>query len=132
MEPGIWQYINYSEIISTIWTVIMIPIITFTGTQILNIIKEKKVDKYNDTLYKEVKRTVKSIQHSIVNDIKGTEGWTDEKKEEVKYLAKTKVKQAMPTKALKALKDANDDLDSYILNLIDTALYDLKYEDKVM
>lgn len=131
MNSGIWQYVNYSEIISTIWTVIMIPIVTFTGTQIMNVVKERKVDKYNETLYKEVKKTVKAVQQSIVNDIKGTDEWTDEKKEEVKYLAKTKVKQAMPTKALKALRDANDDLDSYILSLVDTALYDLKYENKV-
>lgn len=116
------QNIDWMSLIGTIWTVVFVPI----GKAIYDWLKSKKLDKYADILYKEVKNAVKGVQESVVNDLKGTDGWDEETKIYVRELAKTKVKQALSTTAYKCLKEANDDFESYMDALIDTALFDIK------
>jgi len=128
---NVTDYINYSEILSTIWTIIFIPILTWTVNAIGNNVKDRKIDQYQKILYVEVKKSVKSVYENYVKHIKGTDQWTDESKQYVEDLAKTKTLQALPSKMIKALKDANPDLDSYIHSLIHTALYDLKHEGRI-
>lgn len=120
------QNIDYAQIIYTLWTVVLLPIITYIGTQIGNYMKSKQIDKYTNILYKNVVDAVKDVYETTVKDIKGTEEWTDEKKEEVKEIAKTKAINALTTSAYQILKSANDDFDEYLDGLIGTALYDVK------
>ena len=89
-------------------------------------LKSKKLDRYAKIVYEEAVNAVKSVQQAIVDDIKGTEDWTIEKQIEVRDLAKTKVRQALSTSVLKCLQQANEDFDSYLDSLIDTALFDVK------
>lgn len=114
--------IDWITLISTVWTVILVPI----GKQIYDWLKSKKLDKYANVLYAEVVKAVKGVYESVVKDIKGSEDWTDEKKYEVRELAKTKVKQALSTSALKCLQKANEDFETYLDSLVDTALFDIK------
>lgn len=114
--------LDWTTLLSAIWTVILVPI----GNQIYAWLKTKKLDKYADILYTEVKNAVKSVYETVVKDIKGTDDWTDEKKEEVKELAKTKAIQALSNTVYEALKAANEDFGAYLDSLIGTALYDLK------
>lgn len=116
--------IDWMAVFSAIWTLIFIPI----GNVIYKWLESKKLDKYAAIMYTEVKNAVKCVYETTVKDIKGTDAWTDEIQYEVKELAKTKAIQALSTIVYKSLKEANQDFDDYLDNLIGTALYDLKHE----
>lgn len=120
------QNVDWTQVIYTIWTVVLLPIITYIGTQIGNYAKAKRIDKYTDILYQNVVDAVKDVYETIVKDIKGTSEWTAEKQNEVKTIAKTKALNALTSSAYQILKAANEDFDSYLDSLIGTALYDLK------
>ena len=116
--------IDWMALLSAIWTIVLVPV----GTQIHSYLKSKKLDKYTDILYGEVKKAVKSVYETEVKDIKGTDDWTPAKQEEVKSVAKEKAVQALNTIVYKTLKEANTDFDEYLDSLIGTALYDVKHE----
>ena len=120
----VFQNINWLELLSAIWTIILVPILT----KLYSYLKDKKLDKYANILYTEVKKAVKSVYETEVKDIKGTEDWTPEKQTEVKTVAKEKAIQALNTIVYKSLKEANSDFDGYLDSLIGTALYDVKHE----
>lgn len=122
----IMSNIDWTQIIITLWTVVLLPVITYIGNEIRKWAKAKKIDKYTDILEKNVINTVKDVYETIVKDIKGTDEWTDEKKEEVKEIAKTKAIQALPNIVYETLKEANEDFYVYLDSLIGTSLYDLK------
>lgn len=118
--------IDWQQLIYTIWTVVLLPLFTYLGTQINNYAKSKKIDKYTDMLYRNVVDAVKDVYETIVKDIKGSNIWTEEKQHEVKEIAKRKAIYSLTTSAYQLLKNANEDFDEYLDGLIGTALYDLK------
>lgn len=118
--------IDWNQVIYTVWTVVLLPVVTYIGTQINAYTKAKKIDRYTDILYKNVINAVKDVYETTVKNIKGTSEWNDEAKETVKELAKTKVLTALTTSAYQVLKTANTDFDDYLDDLIETALFDLK------
>lgn len=120
--------IDWNQVIYTIWTVVLLPVITYIGAQINDYAKAKKIDKYTEILYKNASNAVKDVYETVVRDIKGTDDWNDKSKKYVKELAKTKTLNALTTSAYQILKAANKDFDKYIDSLIETALYDLKRE----
>ena len=120
----VFQNINWLELLSAIWTIVLVPILT----KFYSYLKDKKLDKYADILYAEVKKAVKSVYETEVKDIKGTADWTPEKQAEVKAVAKEKAIQALNTIVYKSLKEANSDFEDYLDSLIGTALYDVKHE----
>lgn len=122
----ILKNIEWSQVIYTIWTVILLPVITYVGSQIGNYAKAKKIDKYTEIFYMNVVDAVKDVYETIVKDIKGTPDWTVEKMNEVKNIAKTKAINSLTSSAYQILKSANEDFDEYLDSLIGTALYDLK------
>lgn len=120
----ILQNIDWMALFTAIWTVVLVPI----GNQIYEWLKSKRLDKYASILYEEITKAVKSVYETEVKDIKGTTVWNDEKKNEVKELAKAKAIQALNTSAYKLLKEANSDFEEYLDSLIGTALYDVKHQ----
>ena len=119
----ILQNIDWMSLICTIWTIVFVPI----GKAIYDWLKSKKLDKYANILYDEVVKAVKSVQEVYVKDLKGKpDAWTDDKKLEIKELAKNKVIQALSSVVLKSLKEANEDFNEYLDSLIGTALFDIK------
>lgn len=122
------QNIDWMQVLTTLWTVVLLPILTYIGTKAHNWFEAKEIDKYTDILYAEVVKAVKDVYETVVKDIKGTDNWTVEKQAEVKELAKNKAKQALSTTALKVLQTANADFEAYLDTLIGTALYDVKHE----
>ena len=124
----ILKEIDWNQMIATIWTVLLLPVITYAGTQMGNYIKSKKVGQYTDILYKNVADAVKDVYETTVKDVKGTAVWTKEKQSEVKELAKEKAICALTDCAYQILKTANRDFDEYLDGLIGTALYNLKQE----
>lgn len=119
--------LDWNQVIYTVWTVVLLPIITYIGTEINAYTKAKRIDKYTDILYKNVSDAVKDVYETVVKDIKGNPDlWTEDKQNEVKELAKIKAIAALTTSAYQALKAANEDFDDYLDSLIGTALYDMK------
>ena len=121
--------LDWTTILGVIWTAIILPIGTKILTTVNKWLEARKLDKYGQILYEEVKKAVKSVYESVVKDIKGTEDWTDEKMVEVRELAKTKILQALPMIIYKTLNEANSDFYDYLDSLIDTALYDEKHKE---
>lgn len=120
--------LNIMEVLTTIWAVILVPILTYLWKQANKWMESKQIDKYGKILYEEVVKSVKCVYETEVKDIKKTSDWTPEKQEEVKELAKLKAVQALSNAAYKCLKEANGDFDCYLDSLIGTALYDVKHQ----
>ena len=121
--------LDWTTILGVIWTAIILPIGTKILTSVNRWLEARKLDKYGQILYDEVKKAVKAVYESVVKDIKGTDEWTEDKMNEVRELAKTKILQALPTIVYEVLSEANDDFGDYLDSLIDTALYDAKHEE---
>lgn len=120
--------LDWATILGVIWTAIILPIGTKILTSVNRWLEARKLDKYGQILYEEVKKAVKAVYESVVKDIKGTDEWTEDKMNEVRELAKTKILQALPTIVYKVLSEANEDFGDYLDSLIDTALYEAKHE----
>ena len=120
--------LDWATILGVIWTAIILPIGTKILTSLNRWLEARKLDKYGQILYDEVKKAVKAVYESVVKDIKGTDEWTEDKMNEVRELAKTKILQALPTIVYKVLSEANEDFRDYLDSLIDTALYEVKHE----
>ena len=125
----ILKSLDWNELLITIWTVILLPLLTYVGNEFRQWAKAKKIDKYTDILEKNVYNAVKDVYETIVKDIKGTDGWTEEKQNEVKEIAKTKAINALTTSAYECLKLANTDFEDYLDSLIGTALFDIKNKE---
>lgn len=119
---NILSNIDWITLLTTVWTVILVPI----GKAIYEWLKSHKLDKYTDILYKEVMNAVKGVHESVVKDIKGTDGWNEETKTYVRELAKTKALHALTITAYKGLKEANSNFEEYLDSLIDATLFDIK------
>lgn len=120
------QNINIMELLSSIWTVVLVPILGYAWKQAYSWLETKKLDKYAAILYEEVVKSVKCVYEVEVKDIKKTADWTPEKQKEVKELAKTKVCHALSTSIYRSLKEANSDFEVYLDSLVGTALFDIK------
>lgn len=118
--------LDWNEVIFTIWTVVLLPILTYIGNEVKKYAEAKKIDKYTDILQKNVVSVVKDVYETIVKDIKGTDEWTDDKKEEVRKIAKDKIIFALSSSAYECLKSANMDFEEYLDSLIESSLFDLK------
>ena len=118
--------LDWNEVIVTIRTVVLLPILTYIGNEIKKYAEAKKIDKYTDILQNNVISVVKDVYETIVKDIKGTDEWTDDKKEEIKQIAKNKIIFTLSTSADECLKMANADFDEYLDSLIESSLFDLK------
>ena len=118
--------LDWAAIISVIWTAVLLPIITTIGKKINDKFKMQKIEKYTNMLYEAAEIVVRDIQQSIVDNIKNTDEWTEEKIEEIRKLAINKAIASMSYEGYKILKEANLDLDSWIDSIIKAKLYDMK------
>lgn len=120
------QSLDWNAVITTLWTVILLPLLTYCANEIQKYAKSKKIDKYTEILQRNVVNACKDVYETIVKDIKGTEDWTEEKQNEVKEIAKKKAIFALTNSAYECLKAANGDFDKYLDSLVGTSLFDIK------
>ena len=72
--------LDWNQVIYTVWTVVLLPILTYIGTELNAYAKAKRIDKYSNILYQNVLDAVKDVYETVVKDIKGdAEIWTLEK-----------------------------------------------------
>ena len=122
--------LDWNTILRTLWTMIILPIVVNVATYVKQWLEAKKLDRHAKKLYDIVVEMVKAVYQSVVEHIKGTDDWTDEKKKEVKELAKTKILEALPTFVYQTLNAANSDFYAYLDSLIETAINDEKKRNK--
>ena len=122
--------LDWNTILRTLWTMIILPIVVNVATYVKQWLEAKKLDRHAKKLYDIVVEMVKAVYQSVVENIKGTDDWTDEKKKEVKELAKTKILEALPTFVYQTLNAANRDFYAYLDSLIETAINDEKKRNK--
>lgn len=125
-----WSSLDWGTLLTTVWTVILLPLATVIGTKINAIAKANKIEKYTNMLYTAAETVVKDLQDSVVKDIKGTDEWTDEKIEEIRQEAIDKAIASMSYEGYKILKEANSDFDAWVDSIIRAKLYDLKKENR--
>ena len=125
-----WSSLDWGTLLTTVWTVILLPLATVIGTKINAIAKANKIEKYTNMLYTAAETVVKDLQDSVVKDIKGTDEWTNEKIEEIRQKAIDKAIASMSYEGYKILKEANSDFDTWVDSIIRAKLYDLKKESK--
>ena len=125
-----WSSLDWGTLLTTVCTVILLPLATVIGTKINAIAKANKIEKYTNMLYTAAETVVKDLQDSVVKDIKGTDEWTDEKIEEIRQKAIDKAIASMSYEGYKILKEANSDFDTWVDSIIRAKLYDLKKESK--
>lgn len=118
--------LDWVEVITTIWTVILVPILSYLATQLNEWAKAKKIDRYTTLLQKNVISAVKDVYQTVVNELKNTTAWNAETQKNVKELAKQKAIATLTNTAYQCLKQANDDFDQYIDVLIESAVFDIK------
>lgn len=124
--------LDWNQVILTIWTVVLLPVITYIGNELKQYAEARKIDNYNEILQKSVMSVVKDVYETEVKNIKGTDAWTDEQKEKARSIAKNKIIFALPASAYNCLKSENPDFNEYVYSLIEASLFDLKNKQAVM
>ena len=119
--------LDWASVLEAIWTCLLLPTLIAVGNEIRKWAQSKKIDKYTDILNRHVMIAVKDVYQTIVQGLKGTDEWTEEKMLEVKEVAKQKAIQALSNLAYETLKQANDDFEAQLDSMIEASLYDLKY-----
>lgn len=118
--------IDWTTLLQTVWTIAIIPFLTFVGAEIKSYLKTKKLSKYTEMLYDAIETVVKDVQATLVDGVKGTDEWTEEKIEEIKRAAINKAISSMTMEGYKLLTEANADFEIWIDSIIQAKLYDLK------
>jgi len=118
--------IDWAQIISVIWTAVLVPFLVFVKNKIEDWSKLHKVEKYSALLEKAIEDVVRDVQGTLVDEIKGTEEWTPEKIEEIKSIAWNKAIASMTYEGYQLLSELNEDFDTYVQTIIEAKLYDLK------
>lgn len=122
--------IDWMQLFQAVWTIVLVPVFTWTAKQVHDWAKAKKIDKYTDMLYVAVSKIVKEMYQTIVDEIKGTDDWTAEKQKEILEIAKTKIIAAITNDGFKILNEVNADFEEWLTSLIEAELYDLKHKEK--
>lgn len=103
---------------------------TWLATVIINWlnskIKNKEVAAMLTLIVNIVSNAVKATYQTYVENIKGTEAWTSEAQKEALNRALTAAQNQLSADARKFIEEQFGDVDSYLLELIESILYDLK------
>lgn len=118
--------IEWATLLETIWTVVLVPFLLKIVAMLKEKMKLDKTNKYTKMLVEEVEKVVKEMYQTVVESIKNTDEWNEEKKAEVKDIAVTKIIATLPAEVYHFLTEVNADIDEWVKSLIESTLYDLK------
>lgn len=121
---------NWSEIILSVVSVILTALATWGVGKLtawLNIkIKDKTALKYINDAIEVVKTVVKATYQTYVEGIKGSELWDEEAQKKALNDALNCAKAQLSEGAKEYISENFGDLDTYLINQIESAIYDLK------
>lgn len=101
--------------------------LTTVGIKWLNSkIKNKELAALAETVVIIATRAVKATYQTYVESLKGTDAWTEEAQKEALRKALETAKKELSTEALAYIEKQHGDVDEYLINLIESILYDLK------
>ena len=101
--------------------------LTTVGIKWLNSkIKNKELAALAETVVIIATRSVKATYQTYVESLKGTDAWTEEAQKEALRKALETAKKELSTEALAYIEKQHGDVDEYLINLIESILYDLK------
>ena len=101
--------------------------LTTVGVKWLNSkIKNKELAALAEMIAIIATRSVKATYQTYVENIKGTDAWTEEAQKKALRDALNTAKKELPTKALAYIEKQHGNVDEYLINLIESILYDLK------
>ena len=89
-------------------------------------IKNKELAALAETILIVVRDAVKATYQTYVESIKGTDMWTEEAQKKALQEALTMAKDSLTVEALKFIEERHGDIDTYLISLIHSVLYDLK------
>lgn len=87
---------------------------------------DKKSKKYADDILQIVSGAVKKTYQSYVEAIKGTDMWTIEAQQKALNIALGTAREAINLDTAQYISENYGDIDTYLTNLIESVLYDLK------
>ena len=101
--------------------------LTTVGVKWLNSkIKNKELAALAETVVIIATRAVKATYQTYVESIKGTDAWTEEAQKKALHDALETAKKELSTEALVYIEKQHGNVDEYLINLIESILYDLK------
>lgn len=101
--------------------------LTTVGIKWLNSkIKNKELAALAEMIAIIATRSVKATYQTYVENIKGTDAWTEEAQKKALRDALNTAKKELPTNALAYIEKQHGNVDEYLINLIESILYDLK------
>ena len=101
--------------------------LTTVGVKWLNSkIKNKELAALAETVVIIATRAVKATYQTYVESIKGTDAWTEEAQKKALHDALETAKKELSTEALAYIEKQHGNVDEYLINLIESILYDLK------
>ena len=101
--------------------------LTTVGVKWLNSkIKNKELAALAETVVIIATRAVKATYQTYVESIKGTDAWTEEAQKKALHDALETAKKELSTEALAYIEKQHGNIDKYLINLIESILYDLK------
>lgn len=121
---------EYLSIILSAVGVVITGLATWLSTYLINLlnqkIKDQNLKKVLSELSTLVTDSVKSTYQTFVDELKKTDQWTGETKKEALTRALNSVLTQLSTDTKTFLQNNFTDLEQYIINLIESKLYDLK------
>lgn len=89
-------------------------------------LENKKSKEYVDDILQIVTGAVKKTYQSYVESIKGTDMWTAEAQQKALNIALGTAREAINLDTAQYISEKYGDIDTYLTNLIESVLYDLK------
>lgn len=128
------QTLPVGEILSTIITLVLIPLLIVGTNAIVDFLKTKtkneKLDKYLDKANDAIITAVQDIMQTFVTTIKNNGEWTEESGQEALTMAKLKAIELMGAAAYTALPELVGDVEVWLIAKIEAATRAEKLKEK--
>lgn len=120
------------EILYTILSALFMALLTVALNEFKKWINTKIDNEHIKALLNSVAdaatKATKATYQTYVENIKGTEQWTQETQKQALQNALNIAKQELTKEATQYIEENFGDLDSYLITLIESSLFDLKQE----
>lgn len=121
---------NWNDILISVVSIVLTTFASWASATLIAWLSEKlkdhKSQRYIMDAYMIAENCVKATYQTYVESIKGTDLWTKEAQEHALQLALAAAKEQLQSSTSKYIAENYGDLDTYLIGLIESILYDLK------